>query len=1086
MIRRLVRTQGMLVVVGLIFVIWSNPQVLPINKSSWMPRYGEVGPPTSRDTKVSPLPRNLTIHMLPHSHVDAGWNLSIDEYYEAAVRQVLRRASIQLWANRKRRFVWGDVAFLDKWLDEEGDFMNGQLEGDQSKMTWRQLLQEEIKRGQWEIVGGGYVSADEGLTTWWAHNAVLDVGQRALERQLNTTARVAWQIDNFGHFSTVAHLLSNSGYHAQFVGRMGYRDLYGFASKGRLQFLWQSQHTGAKPLLTHFLAEHYASPSADFDFDHTEKCNVDLLLEQLQRVARRHVRQYPAHGHVLVLIGDDFRFVKARRAFDCMDQLIAASSSHPQWRDVRLQYSTASEYLHATGLLQSQKSLYKFGGDMYPYQDKPVEQFWSGILGSRPYLKWLVRDCELIVKHAEALVALARVRDPYAIVESEWAQVEQHLEFARKQLAIGHHHDSITGTCTNDVFADYVLRLQAASRVALRAAQVAAQIYAGHSGQMPQMIDHIKSAYEPEAAVANACSPATRDVADSTRGTLKVNANETTTVIVSNAALLAAQSHVVRLRGLSSDAAVANAMGGPVEVQAQQAKDGSFDAMFVAEDVPALGMRSYTVGTVDQYPQAQPLAAQLATASPILSPLARLHKGRTHVRLRSKRNGKIEVSAYGRTVTVQLREYFANPFVQSSGAYVMHSFGLMYAGVFGVFGAALCAGWLLAAVSGPRVLRALRVPRVMSGRALSAALIGCAQGVAGVYYAAQMASVERLNAWTQGQGVALLIAPVGAVAFVQGGALRWGVRAAAAGATGLLAGTALALLLGQPWQSRALTSHALRFQVEHGSVCDRAYAQVSDFAAVEMQLCADTPQMLQMALTLQAPSDRELVLRVSHGRSRTLHLFDGVAERTRKSGWWMPVPGAFYPAPLMARLGSQLVVHMRQPVGAASVQQGCLDLLVHRNMSANDFRGLRLPLADSHAAGPAFLLDLRPATPSPVTDSLRISAPPLAFAQPHPGSSGKAAVAAYSPAAASLPALDLVGIRSCNTSGGLLVEARLLALQRTSVAASSLLPRVKSAARADADWLMRSSCSLPRQQTKTDFVNLKPGEQALFRLLISS
>ncbi|KAJ2669462.1 hypothetical protein IWW42_004586 [Coemansia sp. RSA 1085] len=1081
MIRRVMRKRGILAVVGLIFVIWSNPQVLPIRKSSWMPRYGEPGPPTSRDTAVSPLPSNLTIHLLPHSHVDAGWNLSLDEYYEAAVRKVLRRATIQLWMGRGRRFVWGDVAFLDKWLDEEGDSMNGQLKGEQRQMTWRQLLQEEIERGQWEIVGGGYVSADEGLTTWWAHNMVLDVGHRALSRQLNTTTRVAWQIDNFGHFNTVAHLLSNSGYHAQFVGRMAYRDLYGFASKGRLQFLWQSrEHQGARPLLTHFLAEHYASPSPDFDLDYRESCNVDLLLEQLQRVARRHVRQYPAHGHVLVLIGDDFRFVKARRAFDCMDRLIAASSSHPQWRDVTLQYSTASEYLQATGLLQTQKNLYRFGGDMYPYQDKPVEQFWSGILGSRPYLKWLVRDCELTVKHAEALVALSRAKGPH-ILDGEWTQMEEHLEFARKQLAIGHHHDSITGTCTNEVFADYAQRLQVASRVALRVAHVAVQIYAGYSDHMPQIIDRIRDAYEPEAVVADACSPATWDVADGIRGSLKAGANKTT-LLVSNAALLAAQSHVVRLRGLPYNAAIADGMGNPVKVQAQQAIDGSFNAMFVAEDVPALGMRSYMVGTTEQYPQAQPLNAQLTTTSPAFSPHASLRKGRTQVLLRSKRNGVVEVLANGRTVRVQLREYFANPFVQSSGAYVMHSFGLMYAVVFGIFGAALCAGWLLAAVSGPRILRTLRIPRVISVGTLGATLIGCAQGVAAVYYAAQMASAELLNAWTRGQSVLLLFAPVSAVAFVQGGMLRWGMRAATGAAVGALAGTALALLLGQSWQSRALTPHMLRFQVEHGNVCDKAYALASEFAALEMQLCADTPHMLHMATTLRAPSDRELVMRVSHGWSRTLHLFDGTVERRRKSGWWIPVPGAFYPAPQMVRLGS-LTVHARQPVGAASVQQGALDLLVHRNMSANDFRGLQKPLADSHAARPAFLLDLRPNPPSPVLDNLRFNAPPLAFALPHT-TENLQRNAAYSPAAASLPALDLVGIRSCNTSQGLVIDARLLALHSTRVAASSLLPGVKSAMRID-NWLMRS-CSLPTEHNKTDVVNLKPGEQALFRLLISS
>ncbi|KAJ2819047.1 Alpha-mannosidase 2, partial [Coemansia erecta] len=451
-------------------VLWSNMQVVPVNKASWMPWFGEPGPPTDREARHGQLPRNLTVHLVPHSHSDIGWNLSFEGYYRASVHHVLRRVSVELWGDAGRRFTWGDLAFLDLWLDDEGDAANGRLAGADAGLTWRQVVVELMRRGQWDVVGGTYVSPDEGLATWWAHNAIVDTGHRTLARQLNATTRVGWQIDNFGHHTTTPHVLGNTGYAWLVLGRMAFRDLYDFASRASLQFVWRSQeHPQSPALRTHFLAEHYGLPSAAFDFDRTASCDEQALLKELLRIARRHVGQFPPHGHVLVMMGDDFRFVRAAHAFGCLDRLVAASRHSAQWRDARLRYSTMTEYLSAVEPHVEPHTLREHGGDFYPYQDKPVEQYWAGILASRPYLKWLVRDTEQIVQHAEALVAAQRLRNS----TNAWPVLERHLEFCRKQVAIGYHHDAITGTCSEPAFADYARRLRSAARVALRVSHAA-------------------------------------------------------------------------------------------------------------------------------------------------------------------------------------------------------------------------------------------------------------------------------------------------------------------------------------------------------------------------------------------------------------------------------------------------------------------------------------------------------------------------------------------------------------------------------------------------------------------------------------
>ncbi|KAJ2531087.1 Alpha-mannosidase 2 [Coemansia sp. RSA 1935] len=1081
--RRYLRSGKTLVLAAVtLAVLWSNPQVLPVNKPSWMPRFGEPGPPTDRQQPQEPLPRNLTLHLLPHSHSDIGWNLSFEGYYHTSVRQVLRRASAELWSDRARRFTWGDLAFLDMWMEDEGDTANGVLAGADAALTWRQVLKELMLRGQWEVVGGTYVSPDEGLTTWWAHNTIVDAGHRTLATQLNATTRVGWQIDNFGHHNTVPHVLSNTGYSWLVLGRMAYRDLYDFASKSTLQFEWRSsEHEGTNGLRTHFLAEHYGLPSTAFDFDHTNVCDEDVLLGELQQLARRHVRQYPAHGHVLIMMGDDFRFVRAARAFGCLDRLISASRKHESWRDMKLQYSTMTEYLDSVQPHLDAHAMRVHGGDFYPYQDKPVEQYWSGILGSRPYLKWLVRDTEQIVQHVEALVAMQRMRGTRAA----WSTLELHLEFCRKQVAIGYHHDAITGTCTDDAFADYVERLRTAARVALRIGHVALQ-------PVDDAEQQISAAYNADQHIGSAYNTATRDVDNAARDWLEIAPAQCTdsacvgaAVVVTNT-LLAAQDVVVRLRVHSGSAVLVDETGVAVQPVHVQAVDSAYSVEFVVS-VPALGARGVVVGNRTLYADAPMLRDQIITAAQIeqTSLRAELHQGGVHVRLRSERNGVVRIESGGRVVRHQMRSYFTNPYVQSSGAYIMHSFNLMYSIVFWIFGGMLASGLALAWLVhvGTRHilwLRHVRVPCSPIGAngtstagSVVAAAIGSVCGAISVLYAAQKVSVDRLDDWTRGHGVFLLAAPVFCAAYVVGGALRWRKRRACVCVASTAVGVFLALALGRAWQSRAMTFRSLQFTVEHSDVCSTARAQVTEGTSVEFRLCADTPYLLQASTLVHAPNNREIIARLQHGRGRTLELFDGASMRQRRASMWTPVSGTFYPAPLLARLG-ELSVHVRQPVGVSSLSAGMLDVLVHRSMTANDFRGLKRPLIDKYPARATLFVDLRPDA-DPVAVNNRVNTPPLAFVLPP-----HANISPHSALHSAVPHLSLVGIRAESDS----VDMRLLAHRSTDISMHELLRNTAGAVRVHGDWSLCNVSAVQRTETQASHVHLRGGEQALFRLQV--
>ncbi|KAJ2764550.1 hypothetical protein IWQ56_004440, partial [Coemansia nantahalensis] len=702
-----------------------------------------------------------------------------------------------------------------------------------------------------------------------------------------------------------------------------------------------------------------------------------------------------------------------------IDGRVRAPADHPQQQQQQQRQNPARELrLHT--------------GEFYPYQDKPYEQYWSGILASRPYLKWLVRDTEQIVQHIESLVAMLQIREATgsssgsnATDGAAWAVLEDRLEHCRKQVAIGYHHDAITGTCTDEAFEDYARRLRSASRTALAIGHAALR----RAGGQPVGADDVSRQLAAAAAPVPGYNAATRDAVEPARDALEVAAAQCgraqcagATVVVTNANLLSPQDQIVRLRVHTLDAVLVDlATGAAVpHVHVHPADgDGAAVVEFLARDIPAFGLRSYALGSAARFP-GQPRLRELHSAAPDEEgeppgAAVELHRDGVRVRLTAAGGDAVRIEAAGRTVEHQIRQYFANPFVQASGAYVMHSFPLMYALVFCAFGAALCAGlaaaWV-AHMSGARALRALRLPRVHGGRlggpvarAAATACVGGAVGAAFVYYAAQAASVDRLNDWTRGRGLPALVCPVFACAYVAAGVFRWRLGTSAAMAHGVAAGVGLALLLGRTWQSRPLAAaDRLVLSVHRGTLCDRVQAHVAAGIAVEYALCADAPGQLQIRSHVLAPPDREVVARFTEAgeAARELAIYDGAGVRRRRAGRWTPVPGTFYPAPSHVALG-RLVVHARQPMGASCIAPGVLELMMHRSMTANDYRGLLQPLTDRTPVTVTHLLDLpqqEPADALRLAANHRANAPPLVFVLPAEHALPAAYAGAAQPAAA--------------------------------------------------------------------------------------
>lgn len=61
------------------------------------------------------------IHIVPHSHDDAGWQVTVDEYQFSTVDAILDTVLIQLEKNSNRTFVYGEMNFLASWIRRRGE-----------------------------------------------------------------------------------------------------------------------------------------------------------------------------------------------------------------------------------------------------------------------------------------------------------------------------------------------------------------------------------------------------------------------------------------------------------------------------------------------------------------------------------------------------------------------------------------------------------------------------------------------------------------------------------------------------------------------------------------------------------------------------------------------------------------------------------------------------------------------------------------------------------------------------------------------------------------------------------------------------
>jgi len=404
----------------------------------------------------------LYIHLIPHTHDDIGYIKTLDQYYYDSakhidirgVQYILDSVLPFLQADPKKKFVFVEIGFFQRWWDEQND---------ETKGIVKKLLQTK----QFEFLNGGYCMNDEATVYYEDAIDQMYLGHKFLLETFNITPEIGWHIDPFGHASAQAALFAQMGFKAFFFSRIDYQDqAQRILTKG-METVWipETSQGIENAMFSHINYFHYSSPFGfDFDilgFDNPINDNPNLRGYNVRDKAFELVAWFKLmqtsykSNHLMHTIGGDFQYMAAGMNFKSWDKLfkhIKGSSDY----NIEVSYNTPGEYLDIIYPLKINYPVKT--DDFFPYADK-LNAYWTGFFTSKPAIKGLVRREGKFLQAAKRLATQLTWEKSSQYVLKNFAKVDKALYSLEEPMAIAQHHDAVTGTERELVADDYKYRL---------------------------------------------------------------------------------------------------------------------------------------------------------------------------------------------------------------------------------------------------------------------------------------------------------------------------------------------------------------------------------------------------------------------------------------------------------------------------------------------------------------------------------------------------------------------------------------------------------------------------------------------------
>ncbi|KAJ8308818.1 hypothetical protein KUTeg_013692 [Tegillarca granosa] len=374
--------------------------------------------------------RPIKVIIVPHSHQDPGWLFTFQHYYNIYTKSTLDNMVDKLSGHPQWRFIWSEVIFLSKWWSEASI-----------------VQKQKFKRGQLEIVTGGWVMTDEGTAHYVAMLDQLIEGHQWLKHNLGIIPNISWSVDPFGHSPTMAYLLKKSDQRAMIIQRIHYAIKRHFAKEKNFEFRWRQIWAnkcfrGKKTV-----------DIVEINDENVEKISWSLW-EQFQKKASLY-----RSDTILVPHGDDFRYQNEEewdKQLLNMEKLMKYINNNPAMK-TQVKFGTLTEYINEVTSKIEMDKFPSFTGDFFTYNDRD-DQYWSGYFTSRPHYKYMARKLQDLLRSVEILFTLnlaqALKHKRLKLIETIF-RYKPDLVTARQNLGLIQHHDAITGTARPDAVNDY-------------------------------------------------------------------------------------------------------------------------------------------------------------------------------------------------------------------------------------------------------------------------------------------------------------------------------------------------------------------------------------------------------------------------------------------------------------------------------------------------------------------------------------------------------------------------------------------------------------------------------------------------------
>lgn len=383
----------------------------------------------------------ITIHIIPHSHDDAGWIKTFDEYYTQKVESILTNSIVSLLNNPNRTFVYGEMSFFEKWYRT-------------LNTTTKHQLKSLIKEGRFSFINGGFVMEDEAVSHYTDAANQLRIGLEFMQKELNYTPTVGWFLDQFGHSDSHAYIYQQFGFKYLVLNRMSTITKKKLYSENNLEFYWKPFNT-TDEVFTHVIYDYFVPPKPIRTYVKDKKIEITQeklhnVCKELLTIVQKAVKGYK-HNHFIIYYGDDFVFTQANINYENIEMVMDYMNTHMS-EQVELKYSTPERYFEEIEKELSEQTLMRYVGDFVPLVDGSI---WTGYYTSRPYLKGKIKESSTLLRIANNLMSELLLSSTSATLKEVHSYYDNQLAL-QEAVAMNQHHDAITGTAKTYVSDDYI------------------------------------------------------------------------------------------------------------------------------------------------------------------------------------------------------------------------------------------------------------------------------------------------------------------------------------------------------------------------------------------------------------------------------------------------------------------------------------------------------------------------------------------------------------------------------------------------------------------------------------------------------